>query len=158
MINIICRSYKKEKDSYYLCIDLKYTFVIILITALMAQTFSRSIAMADYMVNLETYKKNCVNKAKPMLNCNGKCQMLKKIKKQQGDSGTGAPAQGPGARDSHRAGRARGQPRGRSTRNLPPGRPCGHRLGRCEFCAPVPGLARWPATLDESHCGRAAAA
>lgn len=92
MINIICRSYKKEKDSYYLCIDLKYTFVIILITALMAQTFSRSIAMADYMVNLETYKKNCVNKAKPMLHCNGKCQMLKKMKKQQGDSGTGAPA------------------------------------------------------------------
>jgi len=58
----------------------------------MAQTFSRSIAMADYMVNLEAYKKACVNKAKPMLHCNGKCQMLKKMKKQEGENGTNAPA------------------------------------------------------------------
>jgi hypothetical protein len=58
----------------------------------MVQTFSRSIAMADYMVNLEAYKKACVNKAKPMLHCNGKCQMLKKMKKQEGENGTNAPA------------------------------------------------------------------
>ena len=58
----------------------------------MAQTFSRSIAMADYMVNLEAYKKACVNKSKPMLHCNGKCQMLKKMKKQEGENGTNAPA------------------------------------------------------------------
>jgi hypothetical protein len=58
----------------------------------MVQTFSRSIAMADYMVNLEAYKKACVNKAKPMMHCNGKCQMLKKMKKQEGDNGTNAPA------------------------------------------------------------------
>ena len=78
--------------SNYLCDDLKYTIVILLFTALLAQTFSRSLAMADYLVNLETYKKNCVNKAKPMLHCNGKCQMLKKIKKQEGSNGTNAPA------------------------------------------------------------------
>jgi hypothetical protein len=76
---------------HYLCISLKYTFVILLLTALMVQTFSRSIAMADYMVNLEAYKKACVNKAKPMLHCNGKCQMLKKVKKQEGDSEASAP-------------------------------------------------------------------
>lgn len=70
---------------------MKYTFVILLFTALLAQTFSRSIAMADYLFNLETYKKNCVNKTKPMLHCNGKCQMLKKMKKQEGESGTNAP-------------------------------------------------------------------
>jgi hypothetical protein len=57
----------------------------------MAQTFSRSIAMADYMVNLEAYKKACINKAKPKLQCNGKCQMLKKVKKQDGDNETSAP-------------------------------------------------------------------
>jgi hypothetical protein len=44
------------------------------------------------MVNLEAYKKACVNKAKPMMHCNGKCQMLKKLKKQEGDNGTSAPA------------------------------------------------------------------
>jgi hypothetical protein len=48
--------------------------------------------MADYMVNLEAYKKSCINKAKPKLNCNGKCQMLKKMKKQEGDNGTNALA------------------------------------------------------------------
>jgi len=71
---------------------LKYTIVILLFTALLAQTFSRSIAMADYMVNLEAYKKACVNKAKPMMHCNGKCQLLKKMKKQAGDNGTNATA------------------------------------------------------------------
>ena len=72
--------------SNYLCDDLKYTLVILLFTALLAQTFSRSLAMADYLVNLETYKKNCVNKAKPKLNCNGKCQVYKKINKQENSS------------------------------------------------------------------------
>jgi hypothetical protein len=71
---------------------LKYTIVILLFTALIAQTFSRSIAMADYMVNLKAYKKSCINKAKPMMHCNGKCQMLKKMKKQEGDTGTSTTA------------------------------------------------------------------
>ena len=77
---------------HYLCGDLKYTLVILLFTALIAQTFSRSLAMADYMVNLEAYKKSCINKARPKLNCNGKCQMLKKMKTQQGETETSAPA------------------------------------------------------------------
>lgn len=47
--------------------------------------------MADYMVNLEAYKKACVNKTKPMMHCNGKCQMLKKMKKQEGENGSNAP-------------------------------------------------------------------
>ena len=57
----------------------------------MAQSFSRSFVLADYLVNVETYKKACINKAKPMLHCNGKCQMLKKIKKQEGESQANAP-------------------------------------------------------------------
>ena len=47
--------------------------------------------MADYLVNVEAYKKACVNKAKPMMHCNGKCQMLKKMKKQDGENGSNAP-------------------------------------------------------------------
>jgi hypothetical protein len=43
--------------------------------------------MADYLVNIEAYKQKCINKAKPMLHCNGKCQMLKKIKKQESNGG-----------------------------------------------------------------------
>jgi len=70
---------------------LKYTVIILLFTALIAQTFSRSLAMADYLVNLEAYKKACVNKSKPKMHCNGKCQMLKRLKKQEGNNGTSAP-------------------------------------------------------------------
>ena len=44
------------------------------------------------MVNVEAYKKACVNKAKPMMHCNGKCQMLKKMKKQAGDNETNPTA------------------------------------------------------------------
>ena len=47
--------------------------------------------LADYLVNLESYKKACVNKAKPMMHCNGKCQMLKKMKKQEGEPNTPVP-------------------------------------------------------------------
>jgi len=47
--------------------------------------------MADYLVNLEAYKKACVNKSKPMMHCNGKCQMLKKMKKQEGNNDANTP-------------------------------------------------------------------
>jgi hypothetical protein len=70
---------------------LKNTIVILLFTALLVQSFSKTLAVADYLVNMETYKKNCINKAKPMLHCNGKCQMLKKMKKQ----GSGDTAEAP---------------------------------------------------------------
>lgn len=83
----------------YLCLSklvflriLKYSLVILLFSSLIAHTFSRSLVLADYLVNLESYKKACVNKAKPMMHCDGKCQMLKKIKKQEGESNTNAPA------------------------------------------------------------------
>ena len=70
---------------------LKYVFVILLLTALFAQSFSRSILLADYLVNIELYKKKCINKAKPMLHCNGKCQMLKKLKRQNTGATSDAP-------------------------------------------------------------------
>ena len=70
---------------------LKYAFVILLLTALFAQSFSRSILLADYLVNIEVYKKKCINKAKPMLHCNGKCQMLKKLKRQNTGAASDAP-------------------------------------------------------------------
>lgn len=43
------------------------------------------------MVNLEAYKEKCINKAKPKLNCNGKCQMYKKINQQDQSSEAEAP-------------------------------------------------------------------
>lgn len=43
------------------------------------------------MINLDTYKKNCINKAKPKLACNGKCQVLKKLKEQNESNETNVP-------------------------------------------------------------------
>lgn len=39
--------------------------------------------MLDYFANTTAYAKNCVNKAKPKLHCNGKCQMMKKIQQEE---------------------------------------------------------------------------
>ena len=35
--------------------------------------------MADYFANNAAYVKNCENKARPKMHCNGQCQMMKKI-------------------------------------------------------------------------------
>lgn len=37
----------------------------------------------NYYTNTEAYAKNCVNKAKPKLHCNGKCQMMKKMQAEE---------------------------------------------------------------------------
>ena len=39
--------------------------------------------MGDYYSNTAAYAKNCINKAKPQMHCNGKCQMMKKLKAQE---------------------------------------------------------------------------
>ena len=39
--------------------------------------------MADYLLNTNAYAKNCVNKARPAMHCNGKCQMMKKIREEE---------------------------------------------------------------------------
>jgi hypothetical protein len=37
----------------------------------------------DYYANTATYAKNCENKAKPQLHCNGHCQLMKKLKQEE---------------------------------------------------------------------------
>ena len=39
--------------------------------------------MFDYFINTTAYAKNCENKARPILHCNGKCQMMKKLKEEE---------------------------------------------------------------------------
>lgn len=53
--------------------------------ALLTQHFSRVVVLADYIANIESYKKDCVNKAKPMLHCNGKCQVKMKLEAQDSE-------------------------------------------------------------------------
>jgi len=56
---------------------------ILLLLAFSAQTFSSPFIMLDYYVNTAAYAKNCINKAKPKLHCNGKCQMMKKLREEE---------------------------------------------------------------------------
>jgi hypothetical protein len=65
--------------------DITYRHItaIIFFAALLAQTFSKSFVMADYYTNTSKYAKNCENKAKPKMHCNGKCQMMKKLQQEE---------------------------------------------------------------------------
>ena len=55
----------------------------IFLAAFLAQTFSKTLLIADYYTNTARYAKNCENKARPKLRCNGKCQMMKKLKQEE---------------------------------------------------------------------------
>ena len=39
--------------------------------------------MLDYVVNTAAYAKNCINKQKPKMRCNGQCQVMKKIQEEE---------------------------------------------------------------------------
>ncbi len=60
-----------------------------LFLAFVVQTFSAPFIRLDYFFNTADYARNCVNKNRPKMNCNGKCQVMKKIleeeKKEQKD-------------------------------------------------------------------------
>src|SRR5215831_7126919 len=47
------------------------------------QVFNRNVIMLNYYTNTAAFAKNCENKSKPMMHCNGKCQMMKKIKAEE---------------------------------------------------------------------------
>jgi len=73
------------------CFFKRYIFVpmfrkitaTILLMSFMAQTFAGPFIMLDYFVNTAAYAKNCINKARPKMHCNGKCQAMKKIEEQE---------------------------------------------------------------------------
>ena len=54
-----------------------------LLLALSFQVFHIDIAVYYYKKNINFYKKKCINKSKPLLNCNGKCQLIKKIQQEE---------------------------------------------------------------------------
>lgn len=58
---------------------MKQFAVIWILLSLLASNYSRILYYADYQFNREVYLKNCINKAKPKLKCNGHCQLQKKL-------------------------------------------------------------------------------
>lgn len=55
----------------------------IFLVAFCFQTFSKPFIIADYYANTAAYAKNCENKARPQMKCNGHCQMMKKLKAEE---------------------------------------------------------------------------
>ncbi len=62
---------------------LKQCSAVVLLVSFMAQVLSSPFIVFDYYVNTAAYEKKCINKAKPELHCNGKCQMAKELKQQE---------------------------------------------------------------------------
>ncbi|HVM88996.1 MAG TPA: hypothetical protein VMT76_12475 [Puia sp.] len=58
-------------------------FAFTIIVAMLYQAFNNSFLLADYYLNMASYLKNCENKARPKMHCNGKCQVMKKIREQE---------------------------------------------------------------------------
>ena len=54
---------------------MKSITTIILSIILFGASFQNSLFMIDYKINQDFYEIHCINKAKPEMDCHGKCQM-----------------------------------------------------------------------------------
>ena len=61
----------------------RLSLVILLITALLTQSLSRGFIVLSYFTNKQAYERYCVNKSRPQLHCDGKCQVAQKIKQEE---------------------------------------------------------------------------
>jgi hypothetical protein len=63
---------------------MKFILVPILMILVLFQTFSKWLVVAEYSMNKNFIAKNlCVNRAKPKMHCNGKCQMMKRLAEEE---------------------------------------------------------------------------
>jgi len=53
---------------------------LLLLAVFLTQTFSKLFIIVDYYTDTAKYALSCENIAKPTLHCDGKCQMMKKLK------------------------------------------------------------------------------
>lgn len=61
----------------------RYLLVCTLLVAFAMQTFQKGFIVLDYYTNSTAYAKDCENKSRPLLHCNGKCQMMKKLRQEE---------------------------------------------------------------------------
>jgi len=59
---------------------LKKISSLILLLAFSFQCFNKAFIVVDYYSNTAQYAKECINKSRPKLHCNGRCAMMKKLK------------------------------------------------------------------------------
>jgi hypothetical protein len=73
----------KINKSVYLCDMFRQIITLIFLSAFLVQTFNKPFIVLDYFANTAAFAKNCVNKARPKMHCNGKCQMMKKLQEEE---------------------------------------------------------------------------
>lgn len=59
---------------------LRNTILLLVALAFLWKDFVSVGYQVDYFLNQQSYLESCVNKAKPNLHCNGKCQLALKLK------------------------------------------------------------------------------
>lgn len=67
----------------YFCEMFRQVTAAMILMAFIAQTFNGAVVLVDYYTNTTAFAKNCINKAKPAMHCNGKCQMMKKLQEEE---------------------------------------------------------------------------
>jgi hypothetical protein len=55
---------------------------LMLTLVFLAQAFSRYFIVADYYLDTAAYIAKCINKDRPQMHCNGRCQLCKKLQAQ----------------------------------------------------------------------------
>ncbi|MES2431088.1 MAG: hypothetical protein V4556_09130 [Bacteroidota bacterium] len=61
----------------------KQVIALTILLAFVLQMFNKAFIVVDYLTNTKAFAKNCVNKAKPKMRCNGKCQMMKRLEQEE---------------------------------------------------------------------------
>lgn len=62
---------------------IKIITAMVFLLAFASQTFYKAFIVFDYVANTKAYARFCENKARPKMHCNGKCQMMKKLKDEE---------------------------------------------------------------------------
>ena len=60
---------------------MKTFFLSILSAIIFLASFQNSLLLVDYQINRDFYEIHCINKAKPEMDCHGKCEMKKESEK-----------------------------------------------------------------------------
>lgn len=57
----------------------KKLIIFCLLLSFSGQTFANNFFQLSYRMNRAAFEQKCINKYKPWLHCNGKCQLMKKL-------------------------------------------------------------------------------
>jgi hypothetical protein len=68
---------------------MKLLAVPIFIIFLFTQTFSKWLIVAEFRLNQDFIANLCINRSKPKMHCNGKCQLMKKLAAEEDQNPTG---------------------------------------------------------------------